>query len=143
MATHPSAFFIAEVGTALTRLTLVDLVDGDFRLVARAEAPSSIYAPESDLTVAIVQLAVTIEKTTGRQLVRNDQLLIPPDDDGHGVQRVAITTSAAGALPIAVAALAAHQSARAAVQAAEGIYCTVGQILALDEAGTAGELWLG
>src|SRR4051794_3940708 len=109
MATHPNAFFIAEVGTALTRLTLVDLVDGDFRLVARSEAPSSIYAPEADLNVALIQLAATIEKTTGRQLVRDGRLLIPPDDDGHGVQRVAITTSAAGVLSIAIAALAAHQ----------------------------------
>ncbi len=143
MAIHPTATLIAEVGNAITKLVLVDLVDGDFRLVARAEAVSTLAAPAADLTVAILQLASTLETITGRELVRNGRLLVPGDAEGNGAGALVVTTSAAGVVPVVVAALAAQQSARAAVNAARGTYTRIERVFALDSPGSTDERWLG
>ena len=143
MAIHPTATLIAEVGNAITKLVLVDLVDGDFRLVARAEAASTLAAPAADLTVAILRLASTLETITGRELVRNGRLLVPGDAEGNGAGALVVTTSAAGVAPVIVAALAAQQSARAAVNAARGTYTRIERVFALDSPGSTDERWLG
>ncbi|HZB96157.1 MAG TPA: glutamate mutase L [Herpetosiphonaceae bacterium] len=139
MSLNPAATLIVEVGTATTKLTLVDLVDNEFRLIARAETVSTLAEPEQDVTAAVLELAATIETITGRELVRDGQLLA-----GAGRQdgSIVVTTSAAGTMPVAIAALSAEQSARAAVNATRGSYATVEHIFALDGAGTADEQWL-
>ena len=136
------ATLVADVGTSTTKLTLVDLVDDVFRLIAQAETSSTIAAPEADAAQAILCLADTLEGITGRRLRAGDQLLMPPDTQGNGVGALVVTTSAAGALPVVVAALAAQQSVREAVNAARGTYSDIQHVFALDEAGLAGEEWL-
>lgn len=143
MAAYSTATLIAEIGTATTKLTLVDLVDGVYRFVAHATTASTIAAPQGDLTVALVELARTIEEITGRTLVREGRLLVPADEQGNGAQRLAVTTSAAGVVRIVVTALAAHQSAQEAINAARGTYAGLEHVFALDAAGAGDEHWLG
>lgn len=143
MVVYQSATLIAEVGTATTKLALVDLVDGTFRLLARAETASTLAPPEADATVAILQLAQTIAAITSRELIRYGQLLVPGDELGNGVADFAVTTSAVAPLRVVIAAVAAEQSAREAIQAARGTYSLVERVFALDEAGTASSTWFG
>ena len=111
MAIHPTATLIAEVGNTITKLVLVDLVDGDYRLVARAETASTLAAPAADMTIAILELASMIEAITGRELVRNGQLLVPGDAQGNGAGALVVTTSAAGVAPVVIAALVGQVAA--------------------------------
>ena len=141
MPAYQTATLIAEVGTATTRLTLVDLVDGDFRLIARAEGPSTPAAPEADATVGILAQLRVLETITGRELIHEDRLWMPGDQQGNGVAQFVVTTSAAMPLTVAVAALAAQQSARTAFYAARGAYTTIQHIFAIDEAATD-SVWL-
>ncbi len=143
MPLHSSAALIAEVGTAITKLTLVDLVDDEYRLIARAETSSTLTPPEADLTIAVVRLAGMLEAITGRELVRNGQLLVGPDAPGGGVGGIVVTTSAGGSMRAVVAALAAQQSAREAVNAARGTYARIEHVFSVDAAGEADTQWLG
>ena len=142
MPAYQTATLIAEVGTNITKLTLVDLVDGVFRLIARAETPSTVAAPEADITVALMRLAAMLETITGRALTRNERLWIPGDQYGNGAGSLALTTSAAGPLTVVIAALAAEHSARAAFYAARGAYTEVRHIFSIDEVATADDVWL-
>ncbi|HSH79600.1 MAG TPA: glutamate mutase L [Herpetosiphonaceae bacterium] len=143
MAAEPHATLVAEVGTATTKLALVDLVDDVFRLIARVEASSTTAAPLADATHAILALARSLEEITGRRLCQDGRGLMAPDIHGNGVGTLVVTTSAAGSLPLLITALAAEQSARAARSAASGTYTDIEHIFALDEAATGGEHRLG
>lgn len=143
MPEQPAAVFAAEVGTVTTRLTLVELVEQEFRLVARAETPSSLRGPHADVSVAILELAATIAEITGREFVRDGKLIRGADTYGNGVDTLVVTTSAAGAMSVVIAALTHEQSARAAINAARGAYATIEDVFALDEAGSGDAQWLG
>lgn len=142
MPAYQTAILAAEIGSAMTRLTLVDLVDGDFRLVAQVETPTTLAPPEGDASQALLQLMREIETITGREIVRNGRPQIPTTPQGVGVGALAITISAAPPLRVVIAALAAQQSARTAFQAARGSYASVRHVFAIDEASAGDNLWM-
>ncbi len=142
MPAYQTAILAAEIGSAMTRLTLVDLVDGEYRLVARAETPSTIAPPDADASQALLQLIRKIEAITGRDILRNGRPQIPATEQGVGVGSLTMTTSAASPLRVVIAALAAQQSARTAFQAARGSYASIRHVFAIDEAAADDDLWL-
>lgn len=137
-----TALLVAEVGTAWTRVALVDGVADTYRLVARAEAWSTHQLPQHDVMAGILQAVAVIAETSGRELVRNGQLLQPMDADGNGVSALVVTTSIGGVLPVLVFALSAARSARSASHAARATYTQVIRNFALDEAGGESSDWL-
>lgn len=134
-APEHGALLVAEIGADTTNVTLVDLVDQTYRLVARATAPSSYGPPTNNPTHAILTALRQIETTTSRELVRDHDLIYPQDDAANGVDAVVVTTSATGPLTIAVAGLAQHASVQSAIQAARSTYTNVVATLALDAGG--------
>lgn len=142
MPAYQTAILAAEIGSAMTRLTLVDLVDGDFRLVAQVETPTTVAPPEGDASQAVLQLIREIEGITGREIIRNGRPQIPATPQGVGVGGLAMTISAAPPLRVVIAALAAQQSARTAFQATRGSYASIRHVFAIDEAAADDTLWL-
>ena len=45
MPHKPGALLVAEIGNVTTRVTLVDLVDGEMRLIGQASVPSTTEPP--------------------------------------------------------------------------------------------------
>ncbi|GAC1536330.1 MAG: glutamate mutase L [Herpetosiphon sp.] len=135
-------FLVVEVGTAMTRVALIDAVDDTYRLIARSETWSTHRAPIADLTVGILQAVEEIAATTGRELIRNGQLLVPMDTAGNGVREVVVTTSAGGTMPVLVMGLAAAGSVQSARQAARASYTRLLPLFALDEGGNEPPDWL-
>ncbi len=125
---------IAEIGTVTTRLAMVDLVDGAYRLIARAETTSTLDAPNPDAMRAVRELIGTIEGITGRTLADATTADEPP-------YHLVMTTSAAGVASVAIMALT-EASAHEAVNAARGIYSDIVHRFSLDEAGSSDEHWL-
>lgn len=125
---------IAEVGTATTRLSLIDLVDGIWRLAAHVEGPTTYHNSPDGVARGIIDLAAELASLTGNELVRDGKLLGPGIGRNSPLRNIAITTSAAGPLPIAIIALGANQSASAAFRATHGISSVVVQSIALAEA---------
>lgn len=133
---------VVEVGTAITRVTLVDVVDNVYRMIARSESWTTLAAPGADVTGAIMEAIATITETTGRRLVRDGRLIQPLDQQGEGVRALVVSTSAAGTMPVLICALAAEQSARAASHAVRSTYTRIIRNFALDEAGVEQGDWL-
>lgn len=128
------ALLVVEIGLDLTRVTLVDVVDQSYRLVARAASPSTFGPPDNDPTRAILAALRQIEATTSRELVQGDDLRYPQDEAGNGVDGVVATTSAAGVLSVVVAGIAGHGSVQSATHAVRSTYTTLLETIALDEA---------
>lgn len=117
-----NSLLVADCGSVFTKVSLFGLVEGQYRLLARAEAPTTLQPPRADVTRAMTQAIHRIEQITGRRFLDQEQLLTPERDDGNGVDAF-ITTISAGA-PLRVIVLGAVDSAleTLAQQSISGLY---------------------
>jgi len=122
----------ADCGSNTTAAALIDLVDGNYRFVARGEVPSSFQPPLADVTIGVRQAAYRIEEIVGRQLMARDgKLLIPEQDGGEGIDAFVATTSAAPPLRVMVAALGSDLSLSSARRAVGSTYSVLEDVMVL------------
>jgi hypothetical protein len=97
-------------------------VEGQYRLMARGEAPTTNSAPHKDVTKGIFQAINEIEFITGRQFVNNGRLIAPEQASGDGADLFISTISAGG--PIRLVILGAVNAALEdlSMQAVSGLY---------------------
>src|SRR5919201_948175 len=134
MPNEPTAVLVAEIGSNTTRVTLVDAVDGEARLIGQAEVPSTVEPPYENALIGILEAAVQISEATGRQLLEDGSLLMPQTSERDGVSSVVALTSAAGLLGVVITAVASEVSARSALRASHATYTSVLQVVTLDDA---------
>lgn len=127
------AFLVADVGSTMTHVWLVDAVDGETRLIGYAEAPDSIPST-GDATLAILDATRRIEEQTGRRLIENNTLVTPKQAEGDGIDGIFVCSSAAGVMGLIIAAIAGDISARSAHRAVRATYTRVLQTITLDDA---------
>jgi hypothetical protein len=94
---------MVDCGSAYTKVALAGLVEQRYRLSARAQAPTTSAPPITDVIVGVFDAIAQIERTLGRPLVRDGQLISPEQDDGSGVDAVSLTVSAGGPLRLLTA----------------------------------------
>ncbi len=87
-----------DCGSVYTKIALIGLVEDRYRLLARAQAPTTTTPPQADVQLGVREAIGEIERLTGRTLARNGQLIIPEQNDGAGVDAVALATSVGGPL---------------------------------------------
>lgn len=134
MANTLGAVLVAEVGSLITRVTLVDQVEGESRMVGHAETSTSVEAPYNNALYGILEAAAAISEMTGRQLLRDGQLLMPQSSERDGLNQVVVVTSAAGTMALVITAIAGDVSARSAVHASRATYTALLQVVTLDDA---------
>ena len=83
------ALLVADIGSVMTHVWLVDAVDGETRLIGQSEAPGGL-APADDPTSAILEATRRIEEQTGRRLIDNGTLVTPKNAEGQGVDGVVV-----------------------------------------------------
>ncbi len=128
------AILIADCGIEYTRVTLVDIVEeNEYRLVSQRELATTAEPPLSNVTTAIQQGIVELERSTGRQLLEDGRLCIPQGRDGQGLDAFVATCSAAGSLPVLVMAVTADITAQSAVRAVEGLYAVPFRVVTMEE----------
>src|ERR1043165_2809642 len=137
MPNEPSAALIAEIGSSTTRVTLVDAVDGETRLIGQAEVPSTTEPPYDHAVIGILEAAEQISEATGRRLLQDGSLLMPQTNERDGVSSVVALTSAAGLMGVVITAVASEVSARSALRASHATYTSVLQVVTLDESARA------
>ena len=64
------SFILADIGTTNTTVILVDTVDGNYRLVACASAPTTARLPWLDVTVCVQQAISRLSQITGSARLR-------------------------------------------------------------------------
>ncbi len=121
-----------DCGTLYTRALLVDIVADEYRFVGSGSAPTTAELPFADITVGVYQAIADLEATTGRRLVDDGRVVTPQHVDGHGVDVVVATCSAAPALRLIVAGIAQEHSTRAARNAASSTYADVLDTISID-----------
>jgi hypothetical protein len=133
MTDELESILVAEIGSVTTRVVLVDVVEGEYRMIGQAEKPGSIEPPFQNATIAILEATAQIAETTGRKLLREGQLLMPQTSERDGISSVVATTSAAGNLSLVIVAIASDISARSALNGCRSTYTSVLQVITLDD----------
>ena len=117
-----SSILVADCGTVLTKVSLLGLVEGQYRLMARGEAPTTTAAPYQDITKGIIQAINEIEFITGRHFVSNGSLISPEQPTGDGADLFVATVSAGGPMRLIVLGAVTLKLEELAAQAVSGLY---------------------
>jgi hypothetical protein len=134
MPQKSGAALVAEIGNVTTRVTLIDTVDGEMRLIGQATVPSTTEPPYENAVIGILEAAAQLSEMTGRQLLQDGSLLLPQTSERDGVDSVVAVTSAGPLMSVVIAAVASEVSARSALHATRATYTTVLQTVTLDDA---------
>jgi len=127
------SILLVDCGTVMTKATLLEQVAGQYRLVARGEAPTTVEYPWSDIAAGIRHAVDHISASTGRRFFEpSGDLIIPELRGQQGIDAFAATVSASQPLQVVLAGLVRDLSVSSAERAAAGTYSTIKAILAND-----------
>lgn len=121
-----------DCGSTTTKAILIDKVDGQYRLISRGEAPTTVEAPAEDVTRGVINAVGEIEDLTGRKLIKDDGIWQPRDGE-NGVDAYVGTSSAGGGLQMMVAGVVKNMTAESAARAALGAGAIVMDTLATND----------
>lgn len=125
----------ADIGNISTRVILIDLVDGRYRLLARGETRSTGGFPSGDVNLGIQRACEQITEATGRKLVAPDgRILTPERADRSGVDQFVVTTSTGQTLRTVIIGLVPELSIASAIRATAGTYVQVVEQISLADA---------
>lgn len=121
-----------DCGSSLTRTLLIDLVEGEYRLIAQAEAPSTVESPWNDVMVSVRQTIEQISEITGWQFLDERGQIISPQRRDGGVDAVAATASVGEPMRLLLSGLMPEVSIKTARRALTASYTTVEGAISLD-----------
>ncbi|MFL7795035.1 MAG: glutamate mutase L [Anaerolineae bacterium] len=127
------SILLADCGTVMTKVVLLDRVGGQYRFVARGEALTTAEYPWSDVTAGIRHAAEQITDVTGRDFFNAAGDLLAANQQGADV--FVATTSASPPLKVVLGGLVRDLSVASAERAAAGTYSQVKAIIASDGRG--------
>jgi hypothetical protein len=117
-----NSLLVVDCGNVVTKVSLLGLVEGQYRLMARGEAPTTLKPPYEDVTEGIVQAVQRIESVTGRRFFEKKQVISPEQPNGDGVDLFVVTASAGEPLRLIVMGAVSPALANLAEQAISGLY---------------------
>lgn len=121
-----------DIGSVNTQAVLIACVEGSFRFVARAQLPTTLEEPWSDVAVGARHTIEQLSKIVARPLLNdNGSLITPEQQDGSGVDVCVLTSSAAQPLRLVLAGLVGELSLDSMRRAAAGTYSWVEDVIAL------------
>ncbi len=127
------AILATDCGSTTTKAILVlRLPSGEYHLAGRGEAPTTVEAPFSDVTIGVRHAIEDIQDLTGRRLLDGGALICPSRGD-DGVDAYFSTSSAGGGLQMAVAGVISSITAQSAQRAALGAGAIVIDTISLDD----------
>lgn len=121
-----------DCGSTTTKAILIDRKDGEYRLITRGEAPTTVEAPAEDVTRGVINAVGEIEDLTGRRFIRDDRIWCPREG-ANGCDAYVGTSSAGGGLQMMVAGVVKTMTAESAQRAALGAGAIVMDALAAND----------
>lgn len=122
----------ADFGAANTRVIMIELVNGQYRLVSSAKARTTLAAPHNDVSVGLLWAIEKIEAATQRILYDDDSLIFP-EENGNGVDQIWITSSAGRPLTAVLLGLMPNVSINSAARAMTGTYVNVAATISVGD----------
>src|SRR5579863_4219220 len=120
-----SSILVADCGAVFTKVSLFGLVEGQFRLMARGEAPTTITPPYEDITKGIIQAIGVIEFITGRHFLSEGRIVSPEQPTGDGIDTFIATVSAGGPIRLVVLGAVSSTLEQLTGQAVSGLYAEI------------------
>lgn len=134
MADIPTCILLADVGAVATKVGLIDMVSGEYRLIGATRTMSTVDPPYEDLMLGVRQGIMQLEALTGRRLLDAQNALIRPvRADGEGADAFVAVTSAALPLHAVVIGLSRDYSVTGAQRAMNSTFAVVDHTIAVDE----------
>jgi hypothetical protein len=131
---------LSDCGSTTTRAALIDVVAGEFRLVASGETATTVEAPWSRISLGVREAIRQVEQLSGRMLLSGQgQLIVPEREDGSGVDALVATVNAAVPLRVAVMGLIRSLSVESLLKATDCSYVVVQNVVARDGTGDGSE----
>ncbi len=123
-----------DIGSVHTRALLFDEVEGQYSFIGVGVSPSTAAAPFADISQGVFQALHHLQEITGRVLLsESDQLVLPSQPDGAGVDRLVVTFSAGRELQIATVGLLTDVSLESANRLAASTYGRVVESIGLND----------
>lgn len=134
--TEDSAFYESilalDCGSTTTQALLIEHVEGEYRLVARTEASSTLEPPWSDVLASARQTIRELSEITGLPLLNERGNIISPQQYAGGVDAVVIVCSAAEPVRLLLAGVMGDISVASARRALSTTYAVVEGHVSLD-----------
>ena len=121
-----------DCGSTTTKAILIELVENEYRLTYRGEAPTTVEAPFEDVTRGVLNAVMEIEELSNRTIINEDKIISPSEND-NGVDIYISTSSAGGGLQMMVAGVVKTMSGESAERAALGAGSIVMDIIASND----------
>lgn len=129
-----------DFGTATTRVSLFDVVEGQYRFVASGEAPTTVDAPYREASEGMRHALAELQAVTGRIFFDEAaQLIIPATADGRGADVLVATASAGPAVQAVLIGLLPDVSLENARRIANTHYLTIRDTFSLGDTRTDAE----
>jgi uncharacterized protein (TIGR01319 family) len=130
-----NSFLVGDIGNVHTRLVLIDLVEGQYRLITSARAHTTAQPPLGKVSLGLDHAAQNITDLIGRELVSadSDQLFLTPESGGHGVDMFVATGSAGRPMRVFLVGLTPEVSMLSGRRVLAGSYVTVTDMLCPDD----------
>lgn len=147
MMERSGSILAADFGSVNTRVVLVDVVEGVYRLVARASGPSTVGFPIDDASIGLRRMVDEIGKRAGRTFYDDaGEIVIPEGMDRTGVEAFVTTATAGRPMRVAIIGLVEDVSVASARRVLSSSFVEVVSSITLedgrDEAGRMNELVL-
>ena len=107
-----------DCGSTTTKAILIEYRDGEYRLIVRGEAPTTVEAPFEDVTMGVLNAVAEVEELCGRKLLDENGKIINPSSSNIGADIYVSTSSAGGGLQMMVAGVVRSMTAESAERAA-------------------------
>ncbi len=127
-----NAIVATDCGSTTTKAILIKLVDGEYRLIVRGEAPTTVEAPFEDVTRGVLNAVREVEELSDHTIL-DGETFIHPNDGDRGVDLYLSTSSAGGGLQMMVAGVVKSMTAESAQRAALGAGAIVMDVLASND----------
>lgn len=122
-----------DCGSTTTKAILIEYTNGEYRLVSRGEAPTTVEAPFEDVTMGVLNAVAELEELTGRKILDENSKFISPSNGKTGTDVYISTSSAGGGLQMMVAGVVRSMTAESAERAALGAGAIVMDVIASND----------
>jgi hypothetical protein len=130
--TSVESILALDCGSTATQALLIDRVNGEYRLVARTEAPSTVEPPWNDASDSARHAATQLSEIIGWPLLNERGQIICPQHQKGGVDAVVITSSASNPVRLLLAGVMRDVSLSSARHALSTTYATIDGVISLD-----------
>lgn len=130
---HIKVIVATDCGSTTTKAILIEYRDGEYRLITRGEAPTTVEAPFEDVTMGVLNAVAELEELSGRKILDENNKFISPANGNIGTDVFISTSSAGGGLQMMVAGVVRSMTAESAERAALGAGAIVMDVIAAND----------